>query len=151
MCDEHTVVIAASGALPAELESVRLLIPPAAYQRLLISGQRLATGSAPQRGQISGPLMDLAPDVRAAVLDADASIFEVIPQVSLRSHAERVRQEAVAAGVALNRLAVEYIAAAIAYRAPIWFGHDRNVPRPLREGAIPQQVQWRLLSELRPA
>ena len=143
VCDEHTAVIAASGALPAELESVRLLVPPAAHERLRISGRRLAEGSTPRRGQISGPLMDLAPDVRAAVLDADSAVSEVIPEVSLHPLAELARQEAAAAGVTLNRLAAEYIAAATAYRAPIRFGHDRNVPRPLTERLIPQQVDSR--------
>ncbi|MCY3925365.1 MAG: hypothetical protein OXG52_07635 [bacterium] len=93
--------------------------------------------------------MDLAPDVRAAVLDADAAVFEVIPEEYLRPLADKARQEAAAAGVRLNRLAAEYVAASIAYGATIWFGHDRNVPRPLSDGLVPQEVRWRLLSELR--
>jgi len=98
--------------------------------------------------------MDLTPDVRAAVLDADAAVFEVIPEEYLRPLADQARQEAEAAGVRLNRLAAEYVAAeyvaaAIAYGATIWFGHDRNVPRPLSGGLVPQEVRWRLLSELR--
>ena len=38
--------------------------------------------------------------------------------------------------------------AASLYRATIWFGHDRNVPRPIREGRVPRPVRWRRLSEL---
>ena len=147
--DEHAAVIAASGNLPDELKPVRLLIPPTAHRRLRASGRRLAEGSGPQRGQISGPLMDLAPGVRAAVLDADTRVFGVIPEESLRPLARRAREEAAAAGVHLNQLASEYVAAAGMYRTTIWFGHDRNVPRTLRDGLVPQQVDWRLLSELR--
>ena len=50
----------------------------------------------------------------------------------------------------LNRLALEYVAAASLYGATIWFGHDRNVPRPIREGRVPRPVRWRRLSELAP-
>ena len=93
--------------------------------------------------------MELAPDVRAAVLDAGTRVFEVISGQSLKPLAQQAHEEAATVGVHLNQLAAEYVAAALSYRATIWFGHDRNVPRPLRDGLVPQPVQWRLLSELR--
>lgn len=147
--DEHTAIIAAAGELPDQLRPAQLLIPPAALDRLRVCGRRLADATAMYKGQISGPLMDLAPDVRAAVLDADTRVFGVIPAESLRPLAEEAQNEAAAVGVHLNVLASEYVAAAIAYQATIWFGHDRNVPRPLHERLVGQQVRWRLLSELR--
>ena len=90
--------------------------------------------------------MDLPPEVRAAVLEADTRLFSVIREESLRPLAEKAREEA-AAGVHLNQLASEYVAAATMYGVTIWFGHDRNVPRSLRDGLVPGQVRWRLLSE----
>lgn len=93
--------------------------------------------------------MELAPDVRVGVLDADSPVFRVITEESLGPLVERARREAANAGVHLNRLAAEYVAAAVAYRATIWFGHDRNVPRPLSDGLVPPEFRWRLLSELR--
>ena len=44
--------------------------------------------------------------------------------------------------------AAEYAAAAAVYQATIWFGHDRNVPRAIRDGLVPGSVRWRLLSQL---
>ena len=148
--DEHTAVTAVAGELPDRLRGAQLLIPPAAHKRLRVCGERMADASGSQRGQISGPLMELAPDVRAAVLDADTRVFAVVPEESLRVLAENARGEAAAVGVHLNLLASEYVAAAIAYRAVIWFGHDRNVPPPIRDDLVPQPVRWGLLSELRP-
>lgn len=82
--------------------------------------------------------MDLAPDVRAAVLAADTRVFRVIPAELLRPLSEKARDEADAVGVHLNLLASEYVAAATVYGATIWFGHNRNVPRALTEGFMPQ-------------
>ena len=143
--DEHIAVISAEGRLPRELKREPLLIVPAAHERLKLAGAKTA-GLA--RGQISGPLSRLDKVVRDALLLGDTQLFTVIDQSTLQDTADKIAAEAGAAGVRLNRLASEYAAAAAVYRAAIWFGHDRNVPRAIRDRLVPTAVRWRLLSEL---
>ena len=143
--DEHIAVISAEGRLPEELAEETLLVTPAAFERLRLVGART---SAVVHGQISGRLAVLTPDLRDAVLRPDSRFFTVIDASALRPTAEEVAAEAESAELRLNRLALEYVAAASLYRATIWFGHDRNVPRPIREGRVPRPVRWRRLSEL---
>ena len=145
--DEHTAVIAAEGRLPDELAEETLLVTPAAFERLRLVDART---SAAVHGLISGRLAVLAPDVRDAVLRPDSGFFTVIDASALQPTAEQVAAEAESAELRLNRLALEYVAAASLYGATIGFGHDRNVPRPIREGMVPRPVRWRRLSELAP-
>ncbi len=146
--DEHIAVIAAEGRLPAELDRQALLIVPAAFERLRRVGMREARGALTSRGQISGRLSQLDRAVQRAVLEGDDRLFKVIERSALEQAAEAITGEAALRGVRLNRLASEYAAAAAVYQATIWFGHDRNVPRAIREGRVPGSVRWRLLSQL---
>lgn len=146
--DEHLAVMSAEGRLPGALAQEPLLVTPAAFERLQLVSAR---ASELVRGQLSTRLAVLAEDLRDAVLRPDPRLFRVIGVSTLQPVAAAVAAEAEMSGFRLNRLALEYVAAASFYRAPIWFGHDRNVPRPLAEGRIPRPVRWRLLSELDPS
>ena len=86
--------------------------------------------------------------MRAEVLQADSRFFTVIEPDILQEAAAEIVAEAESVGVRLNRLAAECVAAATVYEATIWFGHDRIVPRPIRDGLVPRPVRWRRLSEL---
>ena len=146
--DEHIVVISAENRLPSELKRERLLVVPAAYERLKLAGAKTARLA---RGQISGPLSKLDKAVRDALLRGDTHLFTVIDQSVLTDTAKEMAAEAASAGVRLNRLTSEYAAAAAVYHTTIWFGHDRNVPRAIRDALLPTAVRWRLLSELEDA
>lgn len=143
--DEHLAVIAAEGRLPDLLAAESLLITPAAFERLRLADSRT---SVLVHGQISARLGVLAQDLREALLRPDSPLFTVIDSEGLQPVVDEVAAEARSAAFQLNRLALEYVAAASVYRTTIWFGHDRNVPRPIREGRVPRPVRWRRLSEL---
>lgn len=146
--DEHIAVIAAEGRLPAELDREALFVVPAAYERLRLVGMKEERGALPTRGQISSRLSRLDRAVRDAVVARDGGLFTVIDRSALEEAIEAITGEAALKEVRLNRLASEYAAAAAVYQATIWFGHDRNVPRAIRDGLVPGSVRWRLLSQL---
>lgn len=143
--DEHLAVISAEGRLPDVLKREHLSVMPSAFERLRLVDART---SGAVHGQISGRLAVLTPELRDAVLRQDSPFFTVIDAAVLQPLTEEIAAEADSSGLHLNRLAPEYVAAASWYRATVWFGHDRNVPRPIREGRVPRPVGWRLLSEL---
>ena len=146
--DEHIAVISAEGRLPVELDREALFVVPAAFERLRLVAMRGARGALPIRGQISGPLSNLDQAVRNAVVEGDERFFTVIDRSALEEAIKAITDQAALKGVRLNRLASEYAAAAAVYQATIWFGHDRNVPRAIRDGLVPGSVRWRLLSQL---
>ena len=145
--DEHTAVIAASESLPEQLASQTLLIPPAAFTRLELS-RNLVDSNQAGFGQISGPLSDLTLNKLKALFNVDSRLFDVISEDVLKPVANAAVFAAHEAGVLLSPMASQYVAASAIYKVTIWFGHDRNVPRVLRDGQIPWAVPWRRLSEL---
>ncbi len=158
--DEYTIIRAVAGTLPDALADEYPLIVPTAYLRLklgeatfrpeaaVLANLRPKHPLSGREGQITRRLRALSDRAIDALFDADPDVFKVIPEDDIAQGVEDARAAAASRGIHLNLLAAEYVAAATTHRLDIWFGHDRNVPTPIREGWVPEHVRYRLLSEL---
>ena len=158
--DEYVIIRAVAGTLPDVLAGEHPLIIPSAYLRLKL-GEAIfrpeATVLAELRpshplsgrgGQITRRLRALTDRALEALFDADPDLFTVIPKDDLAPGVNEARAVAASQGVHLNLLAAEYVAASAMHGVDIWFGHDRNVPTPIRQGRVPGHVRYGLVSDL---
>lgn len=155
--DEYVLIRAVAGTLPEELGSQHLLVVSCAYLRLQLSEEMVRSAAlearpptahrVPWGGQITRQLLNLTHDELGTLFDPDPGIFTVVPEDDLASEVSRTKADAASKGINLNLIAAQYVAAATLHRAPLWFGHPRNVPRPIRGGHFFNQVRYQVLSD----
>lgn len=155
------LIRAVAGTLPDELDHQHMLVVPCAYLRLQLSEEmvRTAANEASQSpastahraswgGQITRQFLSLTHDELDTLFDPDSSIFTVIPEDDLAQEVSNAKRDAASRDINLNLIAAQYVAAATLHQAPLWFGHPRNVPRPIREGHFRQRIRYQLLRNI---
>ena len=146
--DEHALMRAVSGTLPSLLKGELLITVPRSMTRILRSLDRIRQGESTTGGQISSRLRALTPRALEAVLDPEPCVYRVVTEDELRPSLIAVKNEAATKGIPLTPLGSELTAAAQAFDATIWLGHDRNQPRWATQGPGLDGVRWRRLSDL---
>ena len=146
--DEHALMRAVGGTLPSPLEGELLLTVPRSMTRLFRSLERIRQGESRTTGQIRSRLRALTPLALEAILDPEPHIYRILTEEELGPSLIAVTGEAARKGIPLTPLSAELAAAAQAFDATIWLGHDRNLPRWAIEGPGLGGVRWRCLSDL---
>ena len=146
--DEHALMRAVSGTLPALLDGELLLTVPRSMTRILRSLERIRQGSSGTGGQISSRLGTLTPLALEAILDPEPHVYRVVAEEELRPSLLTITDEAARKGIPLTPLSAELAAAARTFDTTIWLGHDRNLPRWALDGPGLAGIRWRRLSEL---
>ena len=146
--DEYVLIRAVGGTLPEELEGQPLLVIPVALRRLRRTYERESAGLPQRGGQITRVLDDLPQDALDAIFDPEPHHFRELSLDELRPTIATIEGEAAAAGFPLPPVSALYAAAARQHDAPIWLGHDGNLPRWVKRGYELAGVRWHLVSEL---
>ena len=82
--DEHALMRAVSGTLPALLDGELLLAVPRSMTRILRSLERIRQGASETSGQISSRLGALTPLALEALLDPEPHVYRVVTEEELR-------------------------------------------------------------------
>ena len=146
--DEHALIRSVSGTLPTPLEDHFLLTVPRAMERIHRAHARLRHGTQGLAGQISSRLRLLTPRALEVILDPEPDAYRLLTEEELRPEVAVVRAEATGKGIPLTSIGAELAAAARIFDAPIWLGHDRNLPRWALDGPGLLGVDWHRLSDL---
>lgn len=146
--DEYVLIRSVGGTLPDELEGRPLLVVPVAIRRLRRTYERESEGVPQRGGQITRVLDGLPRDALDALFDPEPHHFRELSLDELRPTIATIEAEAAAAGFPLPPVSALYAAAARQHDAPIWLGHDRNLPRWVAQGYELAGVRWHLVSEL---
>lgn len=123
VCDEYLALAALRDNLPQEIGHNRVAVTPAAYGRLL---RRLHNPGHPDQAnpsQFSQLVRRLSPDARAAIVDPDPQVVEIL---DTRHYLNEIAKLSVEYG--LSWMAAEMAAAAIHHRALLCYGRPDNVP-----------------------
>ena len=148
--DEYVLIRSVSGTLPGELEAQPLLVVSVAIRRLRRTYERESAGVPQRGGQITRVLDGLPRDALDAILDPESHHFRELSVDELLPTIATIGAEAAAVGFALPPVSALYAAAARQHDAPIWLGHDRNLPRWVAQGYELAGVRWHLVSGLEP-
>lgn len=140
--DEYAIILAAAGALPAEIKQEPLITVPAAVIRLKRSPERVLKGAALGHGRIARLLSSLPSDALDAIMHPESGLYGVTAEAQIGHSMHIARQEAAMLGIPLGEYAAQFAGAAKRFNAEIWVGYDRNIPIWAREGAVLKGVKW---------
>lgn len=128
VCDEYLAFAAVAGTLPAELDREHLATTHSTYARLLRVIHRLDDAGFVHEGQLSRLVRRLPPDDRSKLVAPDPDLVRILDPRPFLDVTARV-----SALQPLSWMVAELAAAAIFHGAPLWFGHEQNVPPRVHE------------------
>lgn len=123
ICDEYLTFAALTNNLPTEIENEQIHTTPTAYGRLLRGIHNPGWPGQPNHGRLRQLVSKMSPSGQAALIEPDPDVVMILdPRPSLDTTA-RISVEH-----GLSWMAAEMVAAAIRYRAPLYYGREQNVP-----------------------